>query len=123
MTRPTSQAVKISNSEMLHVREAAVVYHRSVAGQAEHWIRLGRAIERHPGFSHAKIEQALRGLLSPDDLDGDEQEEFFDQMENLTLKASPAEEAFWEQRRAQGLGVGMTDDGALEFARKRKSRK
>lgn len=74
------QAVKISAPEMVHLREAAEHHSRSIAGQAEHWLRLGRAVETDPRFGFARVDQALRGLLKIDDLNEEELEMYFDQL-------------------------------------------
>ena len=71
-----SQAVRISEAEMAHLREAAALHSRSVAGQAEHWIRLGRLVERSPGFDFRKADAALAAM----DRDGEETE-----FQNLVL--------------------------------------
>jgi len=57
-----SQAVRISENEMVHLREAAALHSRSVAGQAEHWIRLGRLVERSPGFDLRRADAALAAM-------------------------------------------------------------
>jgi hypothetical protein len=110
-----SQAVKISDTEMEALREAALVNSRSLSGQAEHWLRIGRAVERDPRFSYARIEQALRGLLSPDELDTDEQDEFFDRYAEAMHAPSATADAFWADRNRRGLGVGMDDAGNLVY--------
>ncbi len=59
----------------------------------------------------SRIEQALRGLLAVDDLDGDEQEEFFDRFSVKMGESSPEEEAFFAERERLGLGVGLDEAG------------
>lgn len=107
------QAVKISDAEMQAVREAAELHSRSIAAQAEHWIRIGRAVERDPRFGIVKIEEALRGLRSIDTLSGDQQEEFLDRLADQMHEPSPAQHAFWADRQRRGLGVGADDTGRL----------
>lgn len=63
-----------------------------------------------------RITDALNGLLSPSDLDDDEQEAYFDRFAELMRTASPEEGAFWAERRRLGLGVGMDDDGNLIYS-------
>ena len=111
-----SQAVKISNIEMQAVREAAAVNSRSIVGQAEHWIRLGRAVERNPEFGFEKVERALGGLASVDALSGSEQELFLDRFADRMRVPQPAEHAFWADRQKRGLGVGLDEAGALVHA-------
>ncbi|HSV51918.1 MAG TPA: hypothetical protein VLJ57_07370 [Burkholderiaceae bacterium] len=106
-----SHAVKISDTEMKAVREAAAINSRSIAGQAEHWIRLGRAVERNPEFGYVKVERALKGLESVDDLSDNEQEMFLDGLSSRMKTPGPDEDAFWADRQKRGLGVGMDNSG------------
>jgi len=62
-----------------------------------------------------RIDQALRGLISPDELDGDEQELFFDRFAEMMAVPSGAEEAFWAERERLGLGVGLDEDDNLVY--------
>ena len=110
-----SHAVKISEEEMKHLREAAPLQSRSIAGQAEHWIRLGRAFERDPRFGFAKVEQALRGLIAPMDLNDEEQDEYLDRLGRSNWEPSRTEDAFFAEMRGRGEGVGMDDDGRIVF--------
>jgi hypothetical protein len=50
-------AVKLSDALIDEARNAAALEHRSVAGQIEHWARLGRALELdlHPSALQALI--------------------------------------------------------------------
>lgn len=57
-----SHAVKVSEREMDALRDAAARHSRSIAGQAEHWMRLGRLVERSPGFNFQAADQALKRL-------------------------------------------------------------
>jgi hypothetical protein len=104
------QAVKISDTEMEALRDAARVSSRSISGQAEHWIRVGRAVERDPMLSYSRIELALRGLepVALDTLGEAEQDDLLDRMG--TAPATAEEAAFWRHRQRHGLGVGMKDD-------------
>lgn len=107
------QAVKISDEEMQAVREAAQLHSRSIAAQAEHWIRIGRAVERDPRFGIVQIEEALRGLRSVDSLSGDQQESFLDRLGDQLHEPSPAQHAFWTDRQRRGLGVGLDEAGRV----------
>lgn len=63
-----------------------------------------------------RITQALNGLLSPDELDGEEQEVYLDRFAEKMRTASPEEEAFWAKRRRLGLGCGDEDDSLVYAA-------
>ena len=71
-----AQSIKISDKEVDILRAEAPLRSRSIGGQAEHWLRIGRAIERSPSFNYQRITQALKGLLNPDVLTAEEQEVF-----------------------------------------------
>jgi len=111
-----SSAVKISDIEMIALREAAALQSRSLSGQAEHWLRLGRAFERDPRYGYAKVEQALKGLVSPDLLNDSEQEDYFVKLSASYWEPSPAEDAFFADMRARGEGVGMDEAGNIIVA-------
>ncbi|MDB5826226.1 MAG: hypothetical protein JWQ73_446, partial [Variovorax sp.] len=96
-------------------RDAARVNSRSISGQAEHWIRIGRAIERDPAIGYSKVEMALRGLepLALDSLGEADQDAFIERLGNVP--ATAAEQDFWRKRQRQGLGVGLDDQDKLVF--------
>lgn len=102
-----SQSIKISDDEMMLLREEASISSRSIAGQAEHWLRIGRAIEKSEAFNYHQIRDALVGLVSPDELNAGEQEVFFDEFSNSMWEVTPEQEAFFSERKRAGLGVGL----------------
>ena len=108
-------AVKISDEEMEALREAAALQSRSIAGQAEHWLRLGRAFERDARFGFAKVEQALKGLVSPDDLSDSEQIVYFENIGASYWNTSAVEDAYFADMRQRSEGVGMDDEGNIVF--------
>jgi len=112
----SQQAVKISEDAYEAVKDAASINSRSISGQAEHWIRLGRALERNPEIAYTRIERALRGMMSVEDLSGDEQDEFFDKFADKMGDVSESERAYFAGREERGLGVGMDDAGALTYS-------
>jgi ParD-like antitoxin of type II bacterial toxin-antitoxin system len=106
-----SQAVKISAAEMQRLREAAALQSRSISGQAEHWLRLGRAYEREQ--SYAQVEQALRGLLNPDVLSEVDQALYFEKFYASHHQPCAIEDSFFAAMRQAGVGVGMDDQGNI----------
>ena len=110
-----SQAVKISDIEMKALRDAARVNSRSISGQAEHWLRIGRALERDPQVGYSRVEMALRGLepLSLDTLAEAGQDDFIQAMADAP--ATTAEDDFWRDRQRRGVGVGLDDKDRLVF--------
>ncbi len=116
-----AQSIKISDEEMGLLREEARISSRSIAGQAEHWLRIGRAIERSPSFSYQRIRDTLSGLTSPDDLSADEQEVFFDEFADAMWQETPEQQAFFAERRESGLGVGLDENDKLVYQQSDKS--
>lgn len=108
-----AKAVKICDSEMEELREAASVHSRSISGQAEHWLRIGRAVERDPRFGYVQIEEALKGLRPVSSLTDAQQDEFFERFAEETLVPSDAERAYWDDRQRKGLGVGTDEQGTI----------
>ena len=94
------------------LRAGAEVNTRSIAGQAEHWMPIGRAVERDPTIAYSRIELALRGLrpLDLDTLSEAEQDDFLDRMADDELKGVPSMEAFFADRRRRGVGVGLDEN-------------
>jgi len=113
-----AKALKISDDDYEILREAAAVNSRSLSGQLEHWMRIGRAVERDPSITYSRIEQALRGLLSAGELSDDEQEEYFDRLTDKMGQVSADEAAFWSERDRKGLGVGVDEEGRLIYGSK-----
>jgi hypothetical protein len=52
-----SATVKISESELNAITNAATFNNRTVSDQAEHWIRLGRAVEGVPAFDSEEMQR------------------------------------------------------------------
>ena len=109
------QTVKISDQTADLLRREATITSRSIAGQTEHWVKLGRAIETSDQFNYATVREALNANVSPDDLTAEEQAVFYDEFFQSMYETSPAQEAFFAQRRAAGLGVGMDESGELVY--------
>lgn len=110
-----SRSIKISYDEMSHVEEEAKLQKRSIGGQAEHWIRIGRAIEESPQFNYGHVKEALQGLVSPDDLSGEENAVFSDEFfASFTINDKEEPEKL-DAKKYTGDGnfTGLDDDGEL----------
>lgn len=66
-----------------------------------------------------RIEAALVGRRSPDDLTSDEFAVWLEAFGAKMSKPTPEEEAFFAERRRRGLGIGITKDGRLVRAKDR----
>ena len=107
-----AQSIKIEDELLETIRQDAARESRSLAGQAEYYIRLGRAIARSPDFDRDQVELALNGGIEVQELTLEEQEAFFVEFAAAMEKqGTGASNAFWEERRRRGLGVGEQPDG------------
>ena len=73
------------------------------------------AAERNPTMTMSRIEAALRGLRSadPGNLDEGELDTFLDGLADGPL--TPQGQALYDTLNADGLGVGIADDGTLVY--------
>jgi hypothetical protein len=110
-----AQSVKLADDVMSVVRRESGLQRRSVAGQITHWINIGRAIENSSAFDYQHINAALIGEKSPDTVRAEEQEVWFAQFSDDVTEPTPQEQAFFENRRQLGRGVGLNDKGDLVY--------
>jgi hypothetical protein len=100
--------VKLPSQLVDEARREAELLHRSIAGQIEHWARLGRAIENAEGFSLDRVRRALAGELKIEDLADQEQDAFFADLGGAFEAPSPEIAAGYarlgEQARAARVG-------------------
>jgi len=110
MGRSRLASIKLSAELVEEARRDAALFQRSIGGQVEHWARLGKAIEAAPGMTLARVRAALAGRLDAESLEIEERETF----EDLLFRApSPEAEAYFEQLRREGGGVGYDAEGRL----------
>jgi hypothetical protein len=57
-----AKAVRISEELLTEARKYSRLDHRSIAGQIEHWARLGKCAEENPGLTYSLIKEILLGL-------------------------------------------------------------
>ncbi|MCX5971830.1 MAG: hypothetical protein NTV14_10095 [Coprothermobacterota bacterium] len=55
-------AVRISEGLANEARKSSRVDHRSLAGQVEHWARIGKYVEENPDLPYSLIKEILVGL-------------------------------------------------------------
>lgn len=108
-----SQTIKISDEEANILRAEAPLFSRSIAGQAEHWIRIGRAIEKSSSFNHQRIKDALQGLISSDDLNAEEGDVFLEEFSQSLGQETPQQTAYFAERKNLGLGVGLDGNNKI----------
>ena len=66
-------AVRVSEDLMDDAKKFSRIDHRSVAGQIEHWARMGKCAEENPDLPYSLIKEILIGL---DELEQDEKTEY-----------------------------------------------
>jgi hypothetical protein len=57
-----AKAVRISEKLVNEARKFSRVDHRSLAGQIEHWARMGKCAEENPDLTYSLIKDILIGL-------------------------------------------------------------
>ncbi|HNY50056.1 MAG TPA: hypothetical protein PLV50_13770 [Smithella sp.] len=66
-------AVRISSELVDAAKRFSRINHRSLAGQIEHWARMGKCAEENPDLSYSLIKEILCGL---DELDQGDKTEY-----------------------------------------------
>lgn len=111
--------IKVSDEQIVQqVRQESELMSRSIGEQAAHWMRIGRFIEQSPLFDMAKVKAILQGQLHPDQLASNEEAAVYLGMfeanmfhENTTY--TQEQQAYYQQRQQQGLGVGLDSSGKV----------
>ncbi len=60
--RIMATAVRISEELLTEAKKFSRIDHRSLAGQIEHWARVGKLAEENPDLTHTLIKEILIGL-------------------------------------------------------------
>jgi hypothetical protein len=66
-------AVRVSEELVNEAKKFSRIDHRSVAGQIEHWARMGKCVEENPDLPYSLIKEILIGI---DELDQGEKTEY-----------------------------------------------
>ncbi len=118
-------AIKLTDSFVDLAREEGRLMGRSIAGQVEHWARLGRAVERAPGFDHERIRAVLSARGSFDDLGPDEQLVALGEIEQY-LESLPRdrEPEFFAALRAAGAPIHgeIAETGSVPAVRRARAK-
>lgn len=114
-----AQSIKIPDDLMELARPEAERQSRSVTGQIAHWAKIGRAVERSGRFSYKQIDAALAGALLPEDLSAEESAVYEEEFCKAVGVPTEEERAFFADRRARGLGVGLDETGRIVHAKNR----
>ena len=57
-----AMAVRISEELVGEAKRFSKIEHRSLAGQIEHWARMGKCVEENPDLTYSLIKEILMGL-------------------------------------------------------------
>ena len=57
-----AKAVRISEELLTEAKKFSRLDHRSIAGQIEHWARLGKCAEENPDLTYSLIKEILSVL-------------------------------------------------------------
>lgn len=55
-----STNVKISEKSVTYAREQSKIYHRTIGGQIDYWVSIGRLAESHPGLTFEHLLKLMR---------------------------------------------------------------
>jgi len=66
-------AVRISDELLNEARKYSKIDHRSLAGQVEHWAKIGKCVEENPDLTYDLIKEIFIGLA---ELEQGEREEY-----------------------------------------------
>lgn len=104
-----SVAVKINDDIAAAARAEAGLMNRSMTEQLEHWARIGRALERLPGVSMAKVRTVLDAGRDFDDLNADERAVALGALETLAFNPK-GDRALQREKAAAGHAYTVLDD-------------
>ncbi|WP_435104905.1 TA system antitoxin ParD family protein [Arhodomonas sp. AD133] len=109
----SSTSVRLPNELVEEARKEARVYNRTVSGQIEHWVKLGRTVETTPGFTLDRVRAAFEQRFDPDDLTAAERE-IFEDLRGAAMDApSKAKDDFLAELRQRTGTVGYDERGRL----------
>jgi len=66
-------AVRISDELLSDARKYSKIDHRSLAGQVEHWAKIGKCVEENPDLTYDLIKEIFIGIA---ELEQGEKEEY-----------------------------------------------
>ena len=52
--------VKISEDAVNFAREQSKIFHRTIGGQIDYWVTIGRLAEAHPGLTFDHLQKLMR---------------------------------------------------------------
>lgn len=113
MTARKFASVKFPDAFVEDARREAELFNRSVAGQIEHWARIGRALEGAPSVSTARVKDTLQGRVTLRSLTRKEQEALLDDMHEWLKNPSDEEAAAYAALADLPGAVGTNEKGEI----------
>lgn len=110
-------SVKFSDAFVEQARREAELFNRSVAGQIEHWARLGRALEGAPEFSTERVRETLMGKLKIEELGASERRAVLGSMFSWAANPSDKERDEYAALAELPGAVGTDKKGRIVRAR------
>lgn len=55
-----STNVKISDQSVKYAREQSKIHHRTIGGQIDYWVNVGRLAENHPGLTYQHLLKVMQ---------------------------------------------------------------
>ena len=52
--------VKLSETSVFYAREQSKIFHRTIGGQIDYWVSIGRLAERYPGLTFEHLLTLMR---------------------------------------------------------------
>jgi len=106
MAKPGHRTVRLDEGLVKEAERQAGVARRSVSGQLEYWIRLGRGVERNRNFSEDRLARFLAGAVPLDHLSLQEKVAAIHEVERAAQTAqsrAQAADQLREERERAGL--------------------
>lgn len=107
----TTTSIRLSDTLVSDARRDAETFNRTISGQIEYWVRLGRAVESLPGFDLRRVRAALDGQFDAGMLSLDEKQIFEDRLGEAFVTPSAKSIAFMQALRNEGGAVGYDEAG------------
>lgn len=108
-----SSAIKIADDLAAAARAESDLMNRSMTEQVEHWARIGRALERAPGVSMARIRDALAAETDFDTLSADERAVALGALESATFNPRGDRDLQRDKRRKRQPYTVLDDQGRV----------
>ncbi len=106
-------SVKLKADLVDEARREAQTFNRSLGGQIEHWVRLGRALESAPGIPVSRVRETLEGKVTLRTLPVEEQEAVLDQLHEWLKNPTDDEIAAYAVLADLPGAVGTDEKGKL----------